>query len=51
MSEFAKRFYALEQYYLRQGYDLDSAMATAVAQIQHEVRLRKKEYDTTVYTY
>lgn len=45
MSEFAQRYYTLNQYYLDQGYDTLTASQLAVRQIQYEVRLRGRPYN------
>ena len=45
MSEFAQRYYTLNQHYLDQGYDALTASQLAVRQIQYEVRLRGRPYN------
>lgn len=45
MSEFAQRYYTLNQYYLDHGYDALTASQLAVAKIQHEVRTSGRSYN------
>lgn len=45
MSEFAQRYYTLNQHYLDQGYDAFVASQLAVRKIQYEVWLTGRTYN------